>query len=399
VTVRVPGPPRGSAWWQRVPDLEAWGSAQGRDIAERVAADRQQDAVASSVEALTVQAVLAVTGVASYRAGLPEPVAGVVDTCVQQGIAASRMMNAFRHVHQLLADVLLEAVCHYGEPERLHEELRATSGLLHQHMNEVAAELVEAYRLAFESWRVSAAAERTALVDAILAGEPVDTEDASRVLQYPLLRRHLALVVVRRPGSGARESLRTVVRRWVEQLGSPPALVLTQDDGLWVWLAPRRGSLDEVAAGCPRELQVAVGTPGAGPAGFRAAHLEARSAARLLGRSETPVVAFADVALELLLRADPGAAAAFVRRELGALTDPERADLRRTLAVYLAEGRSVARAAARLHVARNTVGYRVNRAVELLGRDLGERRLELECALRLADEHEVVRRSPDAPPR
>jgi DNA-binding PucR family transcriptional regulator len=46
--------------------------------------------------------------------------------------------------------------------------------------------------------------------------------------------------------------------------------------------------------------------------------------------------------------------------------------------------RSLVRAAEQLHVARNTVAYRVKKFEKLAGRDLKDRRLELEAALRLA---------------
>lgn len=55
------------------------------------------------------------------------------------------------------------------------------------------------------------------------------------------------------------------------------------------------------------------------------------------------------------------------------------------MAAYLDCGRSLARAGERLHVARNTVAYRVKKAERILGRELHEQRLELECALRLTE--------------
>ena len=54
------------------------------------------------------------------------------------------------------------------------------------------------------------------------------------------------------------------------------------------------------------------------------------------------------------------------------------------MAAYLACDRSLAKAAELLHVARNTVAYRVKKVESLIGRDLRDRKLELESALRLA---------------
>lgn len=74
-------------------------------------------------------------------------------------------------------------------------------------------------------------------------------------------------------------------------------------------------------------------------------------------------------------------------RELGPLAAKTKpaAELRETVAAYLACDRSLARAAEILHVARNTVAYRVKKVEQETGRDLRVRRLEFEYALRLAD--------------
>jgi DNA-binding PucR family transcriptional regulator len=54
-----------------------------------------------------------------------------------------------------------------------------------------------------------------------------------------------------------------------------------------------------------------------------------------------------------------------------------------TLAVYLEENRSPAKAAQRLTVHPNTVSYRVNQAEEFLGHPIGTNTLDLSVALAL----------------
>ena len=95
---------------------------------------------------------------------------------------------------------------------------------------------------------------------------------------------------------------------------------------------------------------------------------------------------YADVELVVLLSRDPELARNFVLRELGelAVDTPAAHELRETVAAYLACDRSLAKAADLLHVARNTVAYRVKKVESLIGRDLRDRKLELESALRLA---------------
>jgi DNA-binding PucR family transcriptional regulator len=137
-------------------------------------------------------------------------------------------------------------------------------------------------------------------------------------------------------------------------------------------------------------LDVGIGGPANGITGFRQSHAEAVRAAALVDSATRTmggrIVRYRDVELVALLAADVEMARAFVSRELGPLADRSRAsnDLRRTLMAYLDTERSLMRAAERLHIARNTVAYRVRKAEDLLQRDLRERTTELQCALRLA---------------
>ena len=102
--------------------------------------------------------------------------------------------------------------------------------------------------------------------------------------------------------------------------------------------------------------------------------------------TEGALTRYADVELVVLLSRDAELARNFVLRELGelAVDTPAAHELRETVAAYLACDRSLAKAADLLHVARNTVAYRVKKVESLIGRDLRERKLELESALRLA---------------
>ena len=127
----------------------------------------------------------------------------------------------------------------------------------------------------------------------------------------------------------------------------------------------------------------------AGIDGFRQTHHEADRAAALVRSASTehPTLTwYADIELAVMLAQDVALARAFVARELGPLAAPTpgAAELRETVAAYLASERSLAKAAEILHVARNTVAYRVKKVESTTGRDLRQRRLELETALRLA---------------
>ncbi|MFF5035359.1 helix-turn-helix domain-containing protein [Nocardia salmonicida] len=78
--------------------------------------------------------------------------------------------------------------------------------------------------------------------------------------------------------------------------------------------------------------------------------------------------------------------------------DETAARLRETLRAFLDARGSYTDAAARLHVHKNTVHYRVRKAEELLGHPLGERRLDIEVAL-LTCAQLGIPDAPHSPPR
>jgi DNA-binding PucR family transcriptional regulator len=84
-----------------------------------------------------------------------------------------------------------------------------------------------------------------------------------------------------------------------------------------------------------------------------------------------------------LLAADLGAARRLVESALGPLAaDTEQAGrLRDTLLTFLAEKGSYTATSERLHLHKNTVKYRIDRAVEERNRPLDDERLDLELAL------------------
>ena len=99
------------------------------------------------------------------------------------------------------------------------------------------------------------------------------------------------------------------------------------------------------------------------------------------------VWSFDQVELVLMLSADMERTRAFVGRRLRGLigNDRQSGELRETLRVYLQFRSSPILAAERLHVSRNTISTRVQRAAARLGRDIDEDALALYAALVLAE--------------
>jgi hypothetical protein len=99
---------------------------------------------------------------------------------------------------------------------------------------------------------------------------------------------------------------------------------------------------------------------------------------------------------DAMTREDPEVIGDFMHRQLSGLAaaDLTTRRIRESVLVWLHEGCSATRAAARLHTHKNTVLYRLQRAEDILGHALTEDRLGLELALTLAERIG----SPGAPP-
>jgi DNA-binding PucR family transcriptional regulator len=157
----------------------------------------------------------------------------------------------------------------------------------------------------------------------------------------------------------------------------------------WAWISgarPFEPAEEAVVArvGRPPQVGVAVGLPGYGGVGFRAAHRQALGARRIAGR--TPgLLRYADVAVELLVGENQEDAGAFLACELRGLDDDSQTSrrIRETLTAYFAAEHNAASAAASLGVHQQTVANRLRAAEDRLGHSIGSRRVEIELALRL----------------
>jgi hypothetical protein len=310
---------------------------------------------------------------------------------VRRGIPLAALLRSYRLGHAWLWERWSQAL-----QERVEDSGELVAGQDHSstfmfaYVDRVCDVLVEEFGSERERMLRSTSQLRAETVRAILAGGPIDEEAASRRLGYDLRRGHVALRVA--GTGGAVSGLERAVAGAAAALGSGEPLVVASGaarlDAWW-------GSFDSPASGAleryepPAGVLVAFGRPGKGIAGFRSSHAEALQAARigsLAQGTRPPVTGYADVELVSLLAGDLVRARAFVAGQLGPLaatTEPAER-LRSTVLAYLACGGSATRVAKALFVHQNTVAYRVKRAEELLGRKVGERPIELTCALQLA---------------
>jgi hypothetical protein len=310
---------------------------------------------------------------------------------VRRGIPLAALLRSYRLGHAWLwerwSQALQERVEDSGE---LGAGQDHSSAFMFAYVDRVSDVLVEEFGSERERMLRSTTQLRAETVRAILGGEPVDEEAASRRLGYDLRRHHIALRVA--SASSAVRGLERAVEEAAAALGPSEPLVVPSGAARFdAWCgsfeAPATDALERYEP--PSGVLVAFGTPGTGIEGFRSSHAEALQAARIgsLARGRQPAVtSYERVELVSLLAGDLARARAFVAGQLGPLASTaESAErLRATVLAFLSSGGSATRVAKELYVHHNTVGYRVKRAEELLGRKVAERPIELTCALTLA---------------
>jgi DNA-binding PucR family transcriptional regulator len=312
----------------------------------------------------------------------------------QRGLDVSVLLRGYRVGQRVFWSRLMTEI----NTDEMHQELRAALlDFLWDHLSRtleyVVQDVVAAYVAETEQRMRGVFARRADIVAAILRGDPIDEESAGAQLSHRFNRPQVAMVLWTDDDDAddVAERLERVSRALAADLRLAPPVTVPSAGALWAWFAgaePDVGGRERVAATLARfAARAALGDAGPGAEGFRASHEQAIRAYEVASRSTAlgPVVHHREVVATSLLASDAEAMRAFVRAELGDLAglDAATGRIRETVLAYLSEGSS-ARAAEQLTVHKNTVLYRLQQAVELLGRPLDERRFELEAALRLA---------------
>jgi DNA-binding PucR family transcriptional regulator len=349
-------------------------------------------------------AVLTVVRSAIPLAEIEPPLAAVefARELVRRGVPLEALLRAYRLGTSWIWQVWTRELAQRVDDEAHRAELMETCMTASfGYMDRVADQIAAEYAAERERWVRTAAAVRAGAVQALLdpaRGDEAGIEDTERRLGYRLRHRtHVALMLWARtpPQDAVRSSLEAAAAALGAALGEAAVLCVPgADGGLWAWLGVAGAcDLDALAGAAARRPElagvvVAAGAPGRGVEGFRASHAQAahaRHLALLLPAPPDALLRYSDVALPALLSHHLDDLRAFIAAELGPLagTDAMSARLRETLDLFLEHGGRTAAPAQILGVHHNTVAYRVRRAAELLGRPVGERRFELEAALRM----------------
>lgn len=303
----------------------------------------------------------------------------------QREVPANSLVRAYHMGQQEML-----RIC-YGELDRA--ELPAPLALavverlteiIYGYIDWITGYVFEAYEAERRRWVGRLDGARSATVHSVLATDDPDTSAFEHETGYSLSRMHLALILW---WEGPEQtSVLDLLEARVRAIGGSldtdgPAIVTAIDRRtVWAWLPfgerPTAG-VTEIRRKCdlaPR-VRLTAGLPGHGPNGFRRSHLQARAAyfvATLPGSPDLPsAVGFADpgVGVISLLATDLDATRAWVQEVLGDLAEDtaQAATLRHTLSTYFATGDNHVRTARTLTLHRNTVKYRIAKALAVTG--------------------------------
>ncbi|OBI94087.1 hypothetical protein A5660_12430 [Mycobacterium alsense] len=333
------------------------------------------------------------------RFDLAPPTAVIARSGVQRNIPLNELVRSVRLGQQETWQWLFERISATQSGAR-DKALDLATNFLFAYCDALLVRAERLYETEREAWLRGAAAARAAAVDDILAGREDDPQRASKRLRYDINRHHVGVSTwldATRDAADAQTALADALRQLAGAVSTQSNLIHPAGSmAIAAWLS-RPQPFTDVELGVeriraetrlPDGVRVAIGEQGWGIGGFRRTHTESAHAHRfatLLGDRADVVTRYRDVAVGALASTDADHALAFVTRILGPLAADDEPTYRiaATLAVYLEENRSPARAAQRLTVHPNTVGYRVHQAEELLGRPIDTNTIDLSVALAL----------------
>jgi hypothetical protein len=304
----------------------------------------------------------------------------------EAGIPLSALLSAYRIGGRLIWELLVE----HADPGEQDTLLRSAADIW-----AVSDDLAEAATDAYRGTSADRARHdsqlRSALLNSLLDGKLGDGArlwESAALLKLP---QHGSFVVVAAecpsPGEEALPRVEELLRR--HDVVSAWRLDAELHEGL-VALRPRFDAKRLYAQLAPVALnRVGVSDTYSNLDQTAPALRQARLACAAATPDTASLVRFDQEPVAVLLVSDPDISQSVARRILGPLLDlpgDDRAVIVETMRSWLASGGSTSTAAARLHLHRNTVRYRLRRLEELTGRslanplDLAELHVALECA-------------------
>ncbi|SNY79573.1 DNA-binding transcriptional regulator, PucR family [Nocardia amikacinitolerans] len=377
-----------------LPRLLADMTAMFADMIEEF---RHDDEVRRLMEASTAANLAAILdlltlGISFDDLTVPPAAAEYARRFAQHGMSLEALLRAYRLGEHMFAQTAITVLRTLDPSAEL--ALATTSRIaerINRYIDGVIEGVIDIYENERRRWDARTDATRAAQVRAVLEGEDLDLASAEQMLGTSLRGWHLAAVIWTPPGSSASyDLLRTGVGMLAAATGKQPLTILVDEHNCWAWISSTgKPSLDPAVLDSELRkqpsLRMAVGDRGAGLAGFRQTFHDAQCArgVAVAAAKARQLTLYPRVALAGLLKDSLPDVRVWARRVLGDLMrdDESTARLRETAQVYLDARGSLTDAAARMHVHKNTVHYRIRKAEELLGHSLGTNRLDVEIAL------------------
>lgn len=293
------------------------------------------------------------------------------------------------------------------DPRAENEAIEDLTRISFSYVDQISERVLTEYQAERDRWQTHRTTVKAEVLDRLLDRDaPLVGPDliaAERKLGYALQATHVAGTIWiaesnESPHPGVDSSdLERHARRLTATAGAKgePLFRLRDSTTAWWWVhwpdtAPPPADAFRVAlaeSDVPL-IRLALGGPGHGVEGFRESHHDALAAERvsvIAGLAGPRVVSTTEPGIRCaaMLAADLGDTKRLVQSALRGLAadTPTNADLRETLRVYLEEQGSHSAAARRLHIHKNTVGYRLSKAADLSGEALTRNRVDTELAL------------------
>ncbi len=290
--------------------------------------------------------------------------------------------------HSMVNDAVLDELPE-GDPSYAKDQIRRIVADLTTYVGNTVRDMVDAYERERAAWTASESVARARALSTVLAGE--DDPELESALGLRLRGYHLAAVAwptTTMPDDERARELERICAKLSSNLGASGCAVipLAQHDVLWLTFH-RSESVD--VAGVVESVEglgLAFGSVERDVDGLRTTYRHAvhtSRVGRLTGKSGCWT--YDSVSMVALALNDIDATRSFVVSELDGVlgTDVRQRELRDTVRVFLAAGRSRQEAARALNIAPTTVAYRVQRFEELRGRPLAPRQLQTALALEI----------------
>ncbi|MFT4202127.1 PucR family transcriptional regulator [Gordonia sp. (in: high G+C Gram-positive bacteria)] len=298
----------------------------------------------------------------------------------QRGVPSNSLVRAYHMGQHDLLNEFYPILDDMGQSRDLTVDvLRHATEVVFAYIDWISIYVFDVYEQERKLWLGAAGNIRSALIHGLLRDPAADTAAFEAQTGYRLDQFHLGAVVwsdAEQPLTPA--SMDTAATSLARALGSARETISTAVDQetLWVWVplgaTPPRVDTESLRTSLrlPPSMRIALGLPASGGHGFRRTHEQAIAAYEVVTVQHTPrsaVVGFGDrgIALTSLLAANLDSTRAWVGEVLGSLADDtdNAAVLRQTLSTFFATGESHLHTANKLNLHRNTVKYRVDKAL------------------------------------